>query len=351
MSDIQTSFNRRRLLVGAGIFIAVLALGIWLINYLLVGQYFVSTDDSYLAADSSLTAAKISGYVSLVAVNENQPVQQGQILARIDPRDYQNAVNEAQAGLASATADIANDRALLALQPSKIAAAAAAVQADAAKLAFATQNQRRYASLSAKGASPVQNTEQAETDLLTAQAGLAAAQADLETAQHQVEVLKAGLQGAQAAGIRAQAQLSQAQLNLTHTAIRAPFAGIVGNKTVAVGDYLQPGTQIMAIVPLTQVYVLANYKETQITHIHPGQRVNITVDGFPGLKVRGHVDSIYPSSGQEFALLPPDNATGNFTKIVQRVPVKILLDLTKAQIGKLRPGMSVETDIDTRRGK
>ncbi|MDE1906204.1 MAG: HlyD family secretion protein [Rhodospirillales bacterium] len=351
MSDNQASPHRRRLLVGAGIVIAVLALGIWLINYLLVGQYFVSTDDSYLAADSSLTAAKVSGYVTAVAVNENQPVVQGQLLARIDPRDYQNAVNEAQAGLSSATAEIANDQALLALQPSKIAAAAAAVQADEARLSFAAQNQRRYASLSAKGAGTVQNTEQANTDLLTAQAGLAADRANFHAAQRQMDVLKAGLQGAKAAAIRAQAQLAQAQLNLAHTAIRAPFAGIVGNKTVAVGDYLQPGTQIMAIVPLSQVYVLANYKETQITHIHPGQSVNITVDGFPGLKVRGHVDSIYPSSGQEFALLPPDNATGNFTKIVQRVPVKILIDLTKAQIGKLRPGMSVETDIDTRHGK
>ncbi|MBU6449312.1 MAG: HlyD family secretion protein [Rhodospirillales bacterium] len=351
MSDNQASPRRRRLLVGAGIVVIVLALGIWLINYLLVGQYFVTTDDAYLAADSSLTAAKVSGYVTAVAVNENQPVKQGQLLARIDPRDYQNAVNEAQGGLASAKAEIANDNALLALQPSKIAAATAAVQADEAKLAFAAQNQQRYASLSAKGASPVQNTEQANTDLRTAQAGLAADQAGLQAAQRQVDVLKAGLQGAKATAARAQAQLAQAQLNLAHTAIRAPFAGIVGNKTVAVGDYLQPGTQIMAIVPLSQVYVLANYKETQITHIRPGQSVNISVDGFPDLKVRGHVDSIYPSSGQEFALLPPDNATGNFTKIVQRVPVKILVDLTKAQIGKLRPGMSVETDIDTRRGK
>ncbi|MDE2458241.1 MAG: HlyD family secretion protein [Rhodospirillales bacterium] len=350
MSDHQAFSRRRRLLVGAGVIVGVLALGAWLIHYVLVGQYIVSTDDAYIAADSSLTAAKISGYITAVAVNENQPVQQGQLLARIDPRDYQNAVNEAKAGLASAKAGVANDEALLALQPSKIAAAAAAVQADEAKLAFAVQNQRRYASLSARGASPVQNTDQANTDLRTAQAGLAADQADLQAAQREVNVLKAGLLGAKAAAIRAQAQLAQAQLNLEHTAIRAPFAGIVGNKTVAVGDYVQPGTQIMAIVPLSQVYVLANYKETQITHIRPGQRVDIHVDGFPSLKVRGEVDSIYPSSGQEFALLPPDNATGNFTKIVQRVPVKILIELTGKEIGKLRPGMSVETDIDTRRG-
>ncbi|HYP63582.1 MAG TPA: HlyD family secretion protein, partial [Acidocella sp.] len=133
-----------------------------------------------------------------------------------------------------------------------------------------------------------------------------------------------------------------------HTQVVAPFDGMVGNKTVAVGDYLQPGAQVMAVVPLDQVYVIANYKETQITNIRPGQKVRLSVDGFPDLKVTGHVDSIYPSSGQAFALLPPDNATGNFTKIVQRVPVKILLDLTPELVGKLRPGMSVEPEIDTR---
>ncbi|MBU6418561.1 MAG: HlyD family secretion protein [Proteobacteria bacterium] len=348
MSDIHPFFSRRRLLVGAGAVLVVLALGIWLINYLLIGQYFVSTDDAYLAADSSLIAAKVSGYVKEVAVNEGQPVAAGQLLARIDPRDYQNAMKEADAGLQSAEADIANDEAQLALQPSKIAAAQAEVEGETAQLAFAMQDQRRYAALSARGASPVQTADQADTTVQTARAALAADQAGLQQAQRQVDVLKAALLGAKAAAARAKAQLAQAKLNLEHTAIRAPFAGIVGNKTVAVGDYLQPGTQIMAIVPLSQVYVVANYKETQITNILPGQHVSISVDGFPAMKVDGYVGTVYPASGQEFALLPPDNATGNFTKIVQRVPVKILINLTDAEIGKLRPGMSVETSIDTR---
>lgn len=325
-------------------------IGGWFINYLLVGQYLVSTDDAYIAADSSLTAAKISGYVTEVAVNENQPVTKGQLLVRIDPRDYQNSVRAAEAALISAQADVTNDEALLTLQSSKIAAAQAAVQGDQAKLAFAVQNQHRYATLSAKGASPVQSADQADTDLSTARAALAADQASLQAAQRQVDVLNAQTAGAKAAVGQAQAQLAQAKLNLEHTDIRAPFDGVVGNKTVAVGDYLQPGTQIMAVVPLSQVYILANYKETQITNIHPGQSVKISVDGFPDLKVSGHVDSIYPASGQEFALLPPDNATGNFTKIVQRVPVKIVIDLTDKEIGKLRPGMSVEPEIDTRSG-
>ena len=351
MPDHSSLFPRRRLLVGAGVLFLLLGLGIWLVNYLLVGQYFISTDDAYLAADSSLIAAKVPGYVTDVAVLEGQSVTTGQLLARIDPRDYQNAVKGAQAGVESAAATIANDEALLRLQAAKIAAAQAAIAGDEAKLAFAEQNQRRYAALSARGASPVQTTDQAQTDVQTARATLAADQAGLQAAQRQVDVLKAALQGANAAAAQAQAQLAQAQLDLQHTAIRAPFGGIVGNKSVAVGDYLQPGTQIMAIVPLDQVYVIANYKETQITRVLPGQSVRIHVDGFPNLKVRGRVDSIYPASGQEFALLPPDNATGNFTKIVQRVPVKIVIDLTKDEIGKLRPGMSVETDIDTRSGQ
>ncbi|WP_205619715.1 HlyD family secretion protein [Acidocella sp. MX-AZ02] len=350
MPDTSSSSSRRRLLVGAGIVVVLVALGLWIVNYLLVGQYIVSTDDAYLAADSSLIAAKVSGYVADVAVNENQEVTKGQLLARIDPRDYSNAVQGAQGALAAAEADVANDQALLTLQQSKIAAAQAALQGDQARLAFATQNQRRYSRLSSSGAAPVQTIDQADTSVQTARAELAADNASLQGAQRQVDVLNAQLKRAQAAVTQAQAQLAQAQLNLEHTDIRAPFDGVIGNKTVAVGDYLQPGTQIMAVVPLDQVYVTANYKETQITHVHPGQDVTIHVDGFPGLKVRGHVNSINPASGQEFALLPPDNATGNFTKIVQRVPVKILIDLTPQEIGKLRPGMSVETDIDTRSG-
>jgi len=318
----------------AAALLAVAALIIWLVHYLLVGQYFVGTDDAYIAADSSLIAAKITGYVTEVDVREDEQVTQGQLLAVIDPRDYQNAV-------AAADAALADDHALVTLQQAKIAAAAAAVQGDAARFAFAEQNQRRYANLSRTGASPRQTSDQADTDLAASRAALAADNANLAAAQAEILVLNAGL-------ARDAAQDAQAKLNLEHTRIVAPFAGMVGDKTVAVGDYLQPGAEIMAVVPLDQVYVIANYKETQITNVQPGQTVRLDVDGFPGLKVTGHVDSIYPASGQEFALLPPDNATGNFTKIVQRVPVKILLDLNPNLIGKLRPGMSVEPEIDTR---
>jgi len=344
----MSSFSPRRLLLIAAGIVVVAGAVLWLVNYLLVGQYFISTDDAYIAVDSAMIASKVSGYVQTVAVNDDQKVPAGALLVEIDPRDYRAALAAAQADEAAAQAMIANDKAALSLNAAKIQAAQATLDGDNARLTFAIANQRRYAHLSATGASPIQTADQATTDLATARAALAADQAALLAANRQVDVLNAQTAQAQAAAQQAQARVDTARLNLGHTRLFAPFAGIVGNKTVAVGDYVQPGTQMLAIVPVDQVYVTANYKETQITRIRAGQHVRLTVDAYPGLKVTGTVDSIAPASGQEFALLPPDNATGNFTKIVQRVPVKIDLDLTPATIGLLRPGMSVEPAIDTR---
>jgi membrane fusion protein, multidrug efflux system len=348
VSELSKANRTTRLLMVLGGGVVAVAVVIWLIQYLLVGQYFVSTDDAYIAADSSMIAAKVSGYVTDVAVNQDERVERGQLLVRIDPRDYENALALAQANAATARAQIANDQAQLGLQQATIAAAQAKIQGDQAELAYAAQNQIRYSRLSATGASPIQTTDLATTNLATAHATLAADQAGLTRANREVSVLDADLAQAQASLKLADARTRQATLNLSHTDIRAPFDGVVGDKTVALGDYLQPGTQIMAVVPLSQVYILANYKETQITNIRPGQTVDVSVDAFPNLKVTGWVDSVFPDSGQEFALLPPDNATGNFTKIVQRVPVKIYLHLNPELIGKLRPGLSVEPSIDTR---
>lgn len=335
MSDVTVSPPKKRWLIFAGAFLLFAAALIWLTYYLLAGQYFISTDDAYIAADSSLIAPKLSGYVTAIPVREGQEVHQGELLVSIDPRDYEIAQAAARAALATA-------QARLALQQQIIAAAQASLQGDTARLAFAKQNQQRYARLSTTGASTQQDREQANTALATALASLAASQANLAAATIQVSVLTARLTQAEAAA-------TQAALDLSHTKILSPFNGIVGDKSVAIGDYLQPGTQIMAIVPLSQVYVVANYKENQLTRIRPGQPVKLSVDAFPNLKVTGTVDSISPASGQEFALLPPDNATGNFTKVVQRVPVKIVLNLTPDLLGKLRPGLSVEPSIDTRR--
>ena len=340
---------RSAALIAAGA-IVVIALVIWGIHYWLVGQYFVSTDDAYIAADSTTIAPEVDGYVTAVLVRQNQRVSQGQLLLTIDTRDYQVALSGAQADMQSAQAAIVSDQAELALQQAKIAGAAATVEGDQAKLALAALNERRYARLSATGASPQQTSDQANTDVATARAGLDMDKASLLGAQRQVGVLNAQLAQASASLAQARASVDRAVLDLGHTQVRAPFDGAVADKTVAVGDYLQSGTEVMAVVPLNRVYVTANYKETQLTGMHPGQPVDVSVDSYPDLKVTGKVDSISPSSGQEFALLPPDNATGNFTKIVQRVPVKIVLNLNQNLIGKLVPGMSVEPEIDTRSG-
>jgi membrane fusion protein (multidrug efflux system) len=329
----ESKFSKRWLGLAAGFLVAVAVIA-WLIQYLLVGQYYVGTDDAYVAADSSLIAAKVGGYVTSVDVRQDQRVKQGQLLVTIDPRDYQTALDGAEAA-------VNNVQASLTLQQAKIAAAEAQLQGDTARELFAIQDQKRYSSLAHTGASTKQQSDQANTTVTTAQAQTAADAANLDAAKAEVGVLNATL-------AQDEAHAAQARLDLSHTKIRAPFDGVIGNKAVTVGNFLTPGAQIMAVVPLAQVYVIANYKETQITNIRPGQKVRLTVDGFPDLKVTGWVDSIYPSSGQNFALLPPDNATGNFTKIVQRVPVKIYLNLTPEVIGKLRPGMSVEPEIDTR---
>jgi len=348
VSETKIAHPRRRLaIIGAGV-IVLIALVIWAIYYFTVGQYFVSTDDAYIAADSTTIAPKISGYVSAVLVNTNQPVKQGQLLISIDDRDYKVALAGAQADMQAAQAAIYSDTAQISLQQTRIAAAAATLEGDNARFAFAQLNKRRYASLSASGASTVQNSEQANTDLATAQATLDSDKAGLLGAQRQIDVLNAEIAQAKASLAQSFARAQQAALDLSHCQVRSPYDGVVGNKTVALGDYLQAGTQVMAVVPLDQVYVTANYKETQLSGVLPGQPVRVEVDTFPSLKVTGTVNSISPSSGQEFALLPPDNATGNFTKIVQRVPVKIVLNLNQNLIGKLLPGMSVEPDIDTR---
>ena len=332
----------------AGI-VLVLAIVAYLVNYLLVGQYYISTDDAYIGANTTMVATKVSGYVTAVPVRDNQLVRAGDLLVNIDPRDYQAALASANADAEAANAAIASDKAQLALQQTKIAAAQATITGDQARLAFAAQNSRRYASLSGTGASTKQSTDQASTDVVAARAQLAADAAALQGAIRTIAVLDAAAAQATANYDQSKARVRSATLDLGHTQIRAAFDGQIGNKTVSVGDYMQVGTQLMALVPLEQVYVIANYKETQITRMQNGQPVTIVVDGFPSLHVTGHVDSISPASGQEFALLPPDNATGNFTKIVQRVPVKILINLNQTLIGKLRPGMSVEPNIDTRK--
>jgi membrane fusion protein (multidrug efflux system) len=319
-------------------------------EYWTTGRFQVSTDDAYVAADSTAVAPKVSGYIKDVLVTDNQTVKAGDVLATIDNADFNTALDRAEADVAGAQADAANLRAQIEQQKQAIIAAKSTIVADQAAQAFARQEHRRFSDLVKTGYGTVQRVQQAEAGIRQATATVVRDQAALQSAMKQSDVLAAQLAKAEATVRRDQAIAQQAALNESYTTIVAPVDGTVGARAVRVGAYVQAGTQLMRIVPLHAVYVTANYKETQLTDVHPGQPVDVEVDTFPGVKIAGHVDSLSPASGQEFALLPPDNATGNFTKIVQRIPVKIAIDPNPGIEGKLRPGMSVVAEINTKPG-
>ena len=329
----------------------LLAAGIYGHDWWTTGRFMVSTDDAYLQADNVTISPEVSGYIAAVPVQDNEQVVPGQLLARIDDRDYRTALASAQANADAAAAGINALIQQIAQQKYVIAEAQAAVAGDQASLSFARQDSGRYGSLARIGAGTVQQAQQSATSAQNQQANLQRDMAAVGVAQTQMQVLGAQLGKARAELGLSQAALHQAQLNLGYTTLTSPIAGEVGERTLRVGQYVQAATQLMAVVPLQAVYIDANYKETQLTDVRPGQPVTISVDTFPGAVVHGVVNSISPASGEEFALLPPDNATGNFTKIVQRVTVKITIDPHDPLLGQLRPGMSVEPTIDTRATK
>jgi membrane fusion protein (multidrug efflux system) len=317
-------------------------------EYWTVGRFQVSTDDAYVKADSTTIAPKVSGYIGEVLVADNEQVKAGQVLARIDDRDYRAALDESKADLDAAKAAAATKQAMLTAQQSVIDGARATIAVDQANLTFAEQEDKRYSQLATTGYGSIQNAQQAASRIATARAAMRRDTASLENATRQLDVLKAEVAQAQAAIARDEALARQAELNFSYTTIVSPIDGVAGNRTLRVGQYVQAGTQLMAVVPTAAAYIIANYKETQLTDVRPGQPVSIAIDMFPGAAFSGHVDSVAPASGQEFALLPPDNATGNFTKVVQRIPVKIVLDPGSELADDLRPGMSVYPTIDTK---
>ena len=316
--------------------------------YWVVGRFLESTDDAYVQADSTIVAPKVSGYLSKVLVEDNQPVKADQPLAKIDDRDYVASLDQAKADVATAQADIENVTATLEQQQSVIAQARATVAVDQANLTYAEQENMRFGSLAKIGGASVELAQQAASKRDTAQATLTRDTAAVTAAEQQVGVLQAQLAKDKATLQHNEAVQQQAQLNLGYTNIVSPIDGVVGNRSLRVGEYVQAGTQLMAVVPLAAVYVVANFEETQLAGIRKGAPVSIVVDTYSGATVKGHVDSIAPASGEEFALLPPDNATGNFTKIVQRIPVKIAIDPNDPLRGDLRPGMSVTATVDTK---
>jgi membrane fusion protein, multidrug efflux system len=319
--------------------------------YWTTGRFIQTTDDAYVKADSSAIAPKVSGYIARLLVNDNEAVKAGQTLTVIDDRDLRQALDEAKANVTAATASVANLDAQITAQGSVIQQADASVAAQQASVALARRDDSRRQKMAQVGYGTVEQADTASTNVQERSANLTRLVAAAADARQQTSVLKAQRELAQAQLAHAQAALGQAELNLSYATITAPINGTVGARTVRVGQYVQAGTELMALVPLQKVYVVANYKETQLTHVARGQPARIKVDAFPGDDIIGRVDSIAPASGLEFALLPPDNATGNFTKIVQRIPVKIVFDGKDALSGRLRPGMSVNVSIDTKGGR
>lgn len=349
----QSPFKRRGVrivLLGVGIVALVLGAS-WFANFWMVGRYQQSTDDAYVQADAVIVAPKVAGYVEKVFVADNQAVKAGDALFSIDPRDYRSQVAQAQAQIDVAKASAEGLRAQIAEQLAAVDGARARLVSAESDLRFAKIIRDRYEALAATGAESRETFAEKRSQYERAEAALAARKADLVSAQRRVATLQAQIAqaGAQAEG--SQAQRAAAEVDLGSTVVRASIAGRIGNKTVQPGQFLQPGARTMSIVPLEQLYITANFKETQVGLMRPGQPVKIEVDALEGVELHGKVESFAPGTGAQFSLLPPENATGNFTKIVQRIPVRIAVDAGPETRALLLPGMSVHVSVDTRSAK
>ena len=356
----KKSSNLRRIILGA---VALIAIGVgakYGYEYVTVGRFMLSTDDAYVKADTSVVSTKVAGLVTETPVLNNTPVKAGDVILKLDDTDYKLALATAKANIATQTAAVAvigkqktAQQAQINSVQAQVTAAQASLQSAQAVQTNAQQSQARALQLQKSSFGSQQALDDANKALLTANAGVAQAeagvtqaQAGVTAAQAQLEVLDANAAQAQSALDGMNVALQKAQHDLDSAQIKAPFDGVVANRSVAPGEYVGPGTNLMALVPVQTSFITANFKETQIADVHPGQKVDIEVDAFKGKTFEGKVQSVAPASGAEFSLLPPDNATGNFTKITQRIPAKIVLpeDLSKI----LKPGMSVSVSVDVR---
>ncbi len=328
----------------AGVLVLIAWGGTRLVNGDGINQY---TNDAYVTADFTTVAPKVSGRIDRVIAQDNERVHAGEELAHIEDDDYRAALDIAKGNELAAQGDVANLKAELNRQDALIAQARAVVLADQAELLFAQQNTTRYRNLSLGGAGTIEQKQSSEAHEKEAKAAIARDEAGVDSAVRKVSVLMAQLERAKGVLLHAQGNARQAELNLSYCSIPAPVEGIVGERGVRVGAYVHPGTGILAVVPIQAAYVLANFQETQLTKIQSGQRATVWVDTFPDHPLKAHVDSVAPATGVAFAPIQPDNATGNFTKVVQRIPVKLTLDANQPLASKVRVGMSVEVNIDT----
>ena len=313
-----------------------------------VGRFLVSTDDAYVKADMATIAAKVGGYVTTVAVVQNARVSKGDVLATIDDGDYRNAVDAAHARIDTQDATIARLARQVDAQGAVIDQAKASLLSTNADAVRNASEYERTRSLVQSTFGTQQRLDQALADRDRSVAAVANAKAAVTAAVANLDVMKA--QGIEAEKVRSELEttLAKAERDLSFATVRAPFDGIIGNKAVQPGQYVQTGTRLLALVPLDSAYVEANFKETQLDRLVPGQKVTIKPDAFSARAIEGSVESIAPASGAEFSMLPPENATGNFTKVVQRLPVRIKIPAEVANEGFLRPGLSVEVEVHTR---
>ena len=349
--DLPSAKNNRRssvkhaalvaLLAVAGVGLAKFAHGWWTI-----GRFIESTDDAYVGGDVTVIAPKVAGFISQLAVTDNQPVHAGDLLLKLDDRDYRAALAKAEATVAIQKAALTNLDATRHLQDAVVAQAQAGVAAADAEITRTHDDQARAKNLLAGGVDSTQEFQKADADYKEALAAGEKSRAALTAAQRQLEVIATQKQQAQAALDAAIADRDLAQLNLSYTELRAPIDGVVGNRSAQIGAYATVGSQLISLVPARGLWIDANFKENQLAQMRPGSPATVEVDLLGGKKFHGHVVSIAPATGAQFSVLPPENATGNFTKIVQRVAVRILLDDEAATLGQLRPGLSVTAKVN-----
>ena len=338
--------SRRRLAVAGIALLAGLGAATFGYHWWSVGRFIETTDDAYVGGDVTVIAPKVPGFIAEVAVTDNQKVHAGDLLVRLDDRDYKAALARADAAVQAQTATLANLDASRQLQFSVIAGARAAVAASDAETVRARDDQVRFKSLAADNAASIQVFQKADADYKEALAAGERARAALEAANRQLDVIATQRQQAEAALAGADAERETARLNLSYTELRAPVDGYVGNRSGRTGAYATIGAQLLSVVPAQGLWVDANFKESQLAGMKPGQAVTVQADVLPGQTFHGTVTSVAPATGAQFSILPAENATGNFTKIVQRVPVRIALSGDAATLGQLRPGLSVTAEVD-----
>jgi membrane fusion protein (multidrug efflux system) len=315
------------------------------------GRFMQETDDAYIGGDVTAIAPKVAGLIGEVAIEDNQSVRAGDLLVRLDDRDFRAALDSAEALVAAQNAALANFDATRKWQEAVVDQAAAEIAAAEAEVARARFDYDRYSQLSAAQFASKQRFQQADADHKKALAAESRARAAFAAARQQVEVIETQKAQVRAALDQASAQRAIAALNLSYTEIRAPIDGVIGNRAARAGAYASAGAVLLSLAPAGGLWVDANFKESQLAHMRKGQRATILADAAPGETLTGSVASIAPATGAQFSVLPPENATGNFTRIVQRVPVRIRLDGDAATLGKLRPGLSVTVEVDQRDGE